>query len=74
MIYETPDNYNHKSVQQVKADYHFNKTCSEQYSKLLLHDQSIVEANVERQSFPNLYIKFLFKKTAHVNYKKNILF
>lgn len=74
MIYETPKNYNHESVQQVKADYRFNKTCSEQYSKLLAHDQSIVEANVERPSFPNLYIKFLFKKTAHVNYRNNILF
>ena len=46
--------YIHKSAQQVKA---FRK----QHSKWLLHVQSNVEANVEKQSFPNLSVKFLFK-------------
>lgn len=35
--------------------------------------KTTVEANAEKQSFPNLYIWKLPLKTGHMNYRKDIL-
>lgn len=50
----------YKSAQQAKANQ-VNKAFSENRAKWSLHVQRNVEADVEKQSFPNLSVKFLFK-------------
>ena len=54
----------YKSAQQGKANQ-VNKAFSENRSKWSLHVQRNVEADVEKQSFPNLSVKFLFKDNWH---------
>lgn len=36
--------------------------------------KATIEANAEKQSFPNLYATIPFEKTGQRNYRKNILF